>query len=358
MAAEPVLFPMGREALAWVLKGGKPQRGRIGIAWRYRWHSFWFELNLRTLDARSSPEAALRPPVFILGMWRSGTTFLHDLLSTNRALLPTTTWQCMNSSIHALRPPPDPGKSVTRPMDRFSVSAVSPQEDEFAMLAQGIPSVYRAFFDPRRLGELEVWLNPQVWTDLPPQTWWPRWRRFLANVQGGQGRRLLLKSPNHTFRARAILRELPRSALVWMLRDPREVFFSNIKMWKAMFQRYALWNVPETTLDSQLNHFLESALLFSSQALAEAVSTLPENQLAVVRFDDLVERPAQVLERIHDRLGIEWSGVQPDALSQVIAHGGALERARYAGRPLPPAVQTMLGSLDEIYATAYQSHGV
>jgi hypothetical protein len=327
------------------------------MRWAYRWNQFWFEQNLKMLDASCSPEAALHPPVFIMGMWRSGTTFLHDLISTNRALLACTTWQCMNSSIHALRRPPDV-KPLTRPMDGLSISMESPQEDEFALLAQGVPSVYRGFFDPRRLSGLEEWLNPQSWADLPSETWWPRWRRFLASVQRGQDRRLVLKSPNHTFRLRAILRELPQSTFIWILRDPRQVFWSNVKMWKAMFKQYALWQPDEATLDSLLNHFLESALHYSSLALTEATSALPRAQLVVLHFDDLLERPLEVLERIHDQVSLPWCNVDQDALRQVIAGTAGLPRERYAERQLPTRVDTMHAAIEDVYAAALRSHGI
>jgi omega-hydroxy-beta-dihydromenaquinone-9 sulfotransferase len=348
---------MGRAALSWVLEGGKPQRGPASMRWAYRWNQFWFDLNLKMLDQGCSPEAALHPPVFIMGMWRSGTTFLHDLLSTNRALLACSTWQCMNSSIHALRQPPHGAKSLTRPMDGLSISMESPQEDEFALLAQGVPSVYRGFFDPRRLSELEEWLNPQSWADLPAETWWPRWRRFLASVQRGQDRRLVLKSPNHTFRWRAILRELPQSTLIWVVRDPREVFWSNVKMWKAMFQQYALWQPDEATIDSLLNHFLECALRYSSVALTEAISALPRTQLVVLHFDDLIERPLEMVERIHKQISLPWSSVAQDSLLQMIAQAAGLPRERYAERPLPTHLDAMC-DIKGVYAAALRSHGI
>src|SRR5262249_35452631 len=161
---------------------------------------------LRVLESRCRSIGPLHPPVFILGVWRSGTTFLHELLAANESLLAPNTWQCMNSSMHLMNTPPTGGDVAVRPMDGFLVTNESPQEDEFAMLAQGIPSVYLAFFDPRRLTELTHWLDPQAWTDLAEEAWWPRWRTFLASVQGGRDVRLLLKSPNHTFRLPAILR--------------------------------------------------------------------------------------------------------------------------------------------------------
>src|SRR2546423_15613092 len=33
-------------------------------------------------------------PIFIVGHWRTGTTFLHNLLSMNRGVTCPTTWEC------------------------------------------------------------------------------------------------------------------------------------------------------------------------------------------------------------------------------------------------------------------------
>jgi len=52
-------------------------------------------------------------------------------------------------------------------------------------------------------------------------------REFLAGVAGGRAGRLLLTSPNHTFRIRALIEAFPGAAYVWAVRDPRQAFLSN-----------------------------------------------------------------------------------------------------------------------------------
>ncbi len=356
-AQQPVAFPMGRTAADWILQGGKPKRGPIGASWLYRWHRFWFEKNLRAVDAKSS-SVVLKPPVFIMGMWRSGTTFLHELLATNRGLIAPSTWQCMNSSIHLLYPPPPGGLRTTRPMDSFEVSADSPQEDEFAALAQGVPSVYRALFDPRRLPEVRQWLDPLVWEGLPPDQWWLRWCLFLKSVQGDAPGRLLLKSPNHTFRVSAILRQMPQTTLIWILRDPRDVFFSNMKMWAAMVQRYALWEVDRPTWEAQLQEFLAAAMQFSSQALLTAVKQLPPAQLAVLQYDDLINQPEALVRKVHERLELPADQLDREALRRVTDRTASYARTSYDDRLAPPWLEPLGQRLAEDYRQACASHGI
>jgi hypothetical protein len=348
---------MGRTALDWVLNGGRPQRGTKLLQWSYWWQAFWFDLNLKAVDSRCSNEI-LNPPVFIMGLWRSGTTFLHELLAARDTLIAPTTWQCMNSSVHLLRPPPPTAEVVKRPMDSFVIGTDSPQEDEFPMLAQGIPSVYLAFFDPRRLPELERWLDPQVWDDLPPEQWWTRWRLFLMSVQHGHRGRLLLKSPNHTFRLRAILRYMPESCVVWVLRDPAEVFFSNMKMWKAMIEKYGLWEVDLEILEAHLHSFLAAALRYSTETLLWAVKETPTTRLAVVNYDELIDTPAEVLAKINDRLQIADGHVDTDQLGTLIRRAASFPRTKYMVNRLPEGVQALTGTVATSYRTAYASHGI
>src|SRR5262249_49299611 len=154
LMAAPAIVPLGREALAWVRRGGKPVRVGRSARLMQRWQALWFERNLGLQRRLFAAPRLVADPVFVLGLWRSGTTYLHELLASCPNLIAPATWQCMNASAFRLRTAPPRGNALARPMDDLPIDAHSPQEDEFALLALGVPSVYRGFFDPRRLPEL------------------------------------------------------------------------------------------------------------------------------------------------------------------------------------------------------------
>jgi hypothetical protein len=107
-----------------------------------RWQSYWFEHNLG-LQRRLPPVGHMSSdPVFIMGLWRSGTTYLHNLLSACPGLLAPRMWQCQSPASFRLRSPPARGPSAPRLMDLMKIDNLSPQEDEFALLALGVPTVY------------------------------------------------------------------------------------------------------------------------------------------------------------------------------------------------------------------------
>src|SRR5271170_353968 len=95
--------------------------------------------------------AVLPPPIFLLGFWRSGTTFLHELFCCDPRFGFPSTYACLNPSHFLLTETwasRREAQQTTRPMDSMSYSWASPQEDEFALLALGAASPYEALIVP------------------------------------------------------------------------------------------------------------------------------------------------------------------------------------------------------------------
>jgi hypothetical protein len=287
----------------------------------------------------------------VLGLWRSGTTFLHELLAAHPALCTPRTWQCMAPGSFAIRGQPRTSARVLRPMDSFAIETDSPQEDELAMLMLGAPSLYRGWLDPRRLPELQAGLDPAQWAAD-----WPGladWQDFLARVQhldGGQ-RRLLLKSPNHSFRMRGLLRLFPAAPCVWIVREPQATWLSNLKMWRAMNDVYGLASIP----DGLLEVFLVEALRRAAQALDELRAALPPSQLVVLGLDDLQRRPVEAALAVTARWGLAPAGAEID----IAARGySELQPTHYAAAEPAPQVQAALQTLARAQQAALGSHGL
>ena len=357
MTQGPTIMAVSRETLNWVQQGGRPTRVGLGKRILLSWLSFWFERNLATQRRLQTPADLDPAPVFILGPWRSGTTFLHELLAAYPGACVPTTWQCMNASVFGISAPPRATASLVRPMDGALVDAFSPQEDEFALLALGVPSVYRGFLDPRRLPELARWLKQDNWTRENPLGWVRLWKEFLRGVAGNRGGRMYIKSPNHTFRIPALLDLFPKAAYVWVARDPTEVFYSNRKMWLSMFDRYALWEWDLQLLDS----FLAEAFASCARSLDIARDTLPQHRFAVVDFATLTSRPIQAARLLNDRLALgSWEIVEP-AIERAVSLKTSYGRSPKVPSPthdLSEASQSAAAKLGDAQSRALRSHGI
>jgi omega-hydroxy-beta-dihydromenaquinone-9 sulfotransferase len=336
----------GARALAeWIRAGGAPARAPLGYGMRLRWHARLFELNWRTQLERMPPAGTPADPLFILGLWRSGTTVLHELVHACGGWVGPQTWQCFHPSTCFLTGPPARAAAVKRPMDQGVISAEGPQEDEFALLLLGEPSIYRGLIDPRRLLEC----GSAAWSADAEGL--ERWQAFVRGVAAGGAARLLLKSPGHTFRIPALRRSFPGARFIWIGRHPGEVLASNLRMWQAMTNVYGLWDCPQDLL----RRFLQEAMLACSGVLERCIAEMTREQMLWVDFEALQTDPERVLRQIlqfaGDRPGRGERSVTADieaALSSVPIHRG--ERA---AMPQDGAVL----QLDRIMRAARQRFG-
>jgi hypothetical protein len=317
--AEPLFG--GRQLADWIHDGGRPTRAVGAYGLRRRWHATLFELNWRMQEQRLRKYPLPEHPVFILGLWRSGTSALHELLTAATGWQTPQTWQCFNPSTFLLSGAPAADKSTARPMDAGRIASFGPQEDEFALLLLGAASVYRGFIDPRRL--LECARSLEDYSAEPPA----RWVDFLRGVTAQATKdRLLIKSPSHTFRLPMLRSLFPNARYIWLGRDSAEVVASNHRMWASMTSRYGLWECPSGVVES----FLQVVLKATAEVLVRCLDEMPRERLLWIDFTDFRDNPRRTLERIVEFLGPPFEGTDSEratrrelALQRVPVYPGA-----------------------------------
>ena len=307
-APSPEFQPLfGARALAqWIRQGGRPARAPPGYGLRLRWQAYWFELNWRTQLERVPLRELPADPVFILGLWRSGTTVVHELVNACGGWTSPQTWQCFNPSTCFLTGAPARSVAVKRPMDQGFIATQGPQEDEFALLLLGEPSIYRGLIDPRRLLEC----GDASWSGSDGAL--ERWQRFARGIAASGNGRLLLKSPGHTFRIPLLRKLFPRARFIWIGRHPGEVLASNARMWSAMMRVYALWDCPSDMLE----RFLREAMRACTGVLERCIEDITREQMLWVDFEALQTDPERVLRQILQFTGQcigQCMGENPDA---------------------------------------------
>lgn len=345
----PAFLPAGTELASW-LRAGAGHRSRRLALWTYRWKAFWFDRNWRTqqalFPAREFAGEGGRRLIFVLGFWRSGTTLLHELLASGPGMAAPRTWQCMNPSAFRIAGPPRSRATVSRPMDAMLVDALSPQEDEFALLGRGAPSVYRAWLDPRRWEETLPALGQGTWLALPESQWLADWRTFLGWCTPEDAATLVVKSPNHLFRVQAIHRTWPRARFVWTLRDPADTWFSNRKMWRAMSALYGLWEWRPGDLD----RLLFRAMAEYAAALRWAKEALDPEASVYLDFDRLGRSAGEVLQSLTQRLGLgPWQSWQAALRERLAQSAGHRPETYDAADPLPGNAQALLREVRELH---------
>ena len=243
-------------------------------------------------------------PIFVLGHWRSGTTLLHELLGFDDRFASPTTFQCFAPWHFLLTEAmvtrffgwvlPD-----KRPMDNMKAGWSLPQEDEFALMNLGAPTPYTYMMFPQHGFVDENTLASDTFEPEQLARWKYLFDWFLKALTYKTAKPLILKSPPHTGRI-GILREMyPDAKFIHIVRDPRKLYPSTVKLWKSLESIQGLQR-PHT--DEELQPFVFRCLNRMYDAFEVGRQGLLDSQIIDVRYEDLVANPTGVVESIYQQL--------------------------------------------------------
>ncbi|MBU2981684.1 sulfotransferase [Lentibacter algarum] len=248
-----------------------------------------------------------RPPLFVLGHWRSGTTLLHELLAQDEAQFQfPNTYQVVNpytfltteNFTTRMFPWLVP---ETRPMDNMALKFSSPQEDEFAPLLMTLTSLYLGTSFPNRMQHYDRYMT---FRDVEPREvgkWKAAFVRFCKKLSLDDARALLIKSPPHTARIRTILEMFPDARFVHIHRDPYRVFqsqrhFFDTAGWYTYLQKPDISAIDEGILQRHETMY---------DAFYEDLPSVPEGRIVEIRFDALEANPVEELAKVYRQLSLD-----------------------------------------------------
>jgi len=246
----------------------------------------------------------LRPPLFLVGHWRSGTTLLHELLALDEYFAAPSTYACFNPHQFLLARHHAPAAiRLARPTGDMTVSPSSPQEEEFALLCIGATSPYEAFMFPSALRQFEALCDPGLFEHGQELRWNDAitWILKATAYASGVDKRLLVKSPTNSFRIPRLSTLFPGAMFIRLVREPCAVFASTLRLWQSMWERYAL--ATPLVQEVLIERILETRLTLEGR-LQSALRTLPANRVATVRYEDLVADPCHTIELLYERLAL------------------------------------------------------
>ena len=250
-----------------------------------------------------------KPPIFVIGHWRTGTTLLHDLFSVDPNLDYPTTYECFfphhflltEGTLPRLMKILLPKK---RPQDDVPVGFDRPQEEEFGMmmLDQGTP--YNTHAWPR-FGPVDSdYLDFKGVSEKDRKKWadaymWLYRRLYLKHGE----KRLVMKTPANAARLKLLTKLFPDAHYVYLARNPLHVFPSTVKLWRALYSTQGLHNPPR--LDPWLDDYVLDMYARLTEAYEEDRHLIPENHLVELRYEDFVKDPVATMRDIYAKLRIE-----------------------------------------------------
>lgn len=275
--------------------------------------------NLLRLDAAEEADPKVRQqcierPVFITGLPRSGTTFLHALLVQNPAAAAPLSWQ--------LAYPCAPrGRSLGAGLCRAWIEAqfrlfraLAPELQDLHPIAAGAPQectditaqVFQSLrFDTMyRVPSYQSWLQKHGHLSA-----YIFHRRFLRHL-GAQapGRRWILKSPDHVFALSEIRTVYPDAQFVFVHRDPVSVLASVAKLTEVLRRPFAR-TIDRREIGRQVRaSWIEGA----NRMIAAAASS---KAILHLHYKQLVAAPIETAEALFRHCGLCVSAEAKERMS-------------------------------------------
>ena len=285
------------------------------------------------LFARRVRATAIRkPPVFVIGHWRCGTTLLHNLLCSDPAFGHINLVQ-MAAPESYLTAGPLFKVILTRlvkparPMDNVPFTHDSPQEDEFVAVkmspysfyhAWSFPKDSRAYFDKyvlfRDVPDTVVAACKQTCLDIVKKT-------TLASG----GKQLVMKNPVNTARIPMLLDLFPDAKFIHIVRNPHAVFPSTKNLHARTLSLFQMQSIGPDEIEENVFRVYRDLM----QAYLKHRDKVPAGHLAEVRFEDLEQNPLAELRRLYAELDLPGYEDAEAAFSAHIESQAGYRKNRY-----------------------------
>lgn len=268
----------------------------------------------RIAETGLRPKAALEPPIFLLGHWRSGTTHLYNIMSLGGfAYVPPVAVGLPGEALTLarwLRPMLERKLPDSRYIDNIPVTPTSPQEDEIGLANLSPLSFYHGIYFPARFDwfvDRGLFLDDASEADI--RQWEDAFILFMRKLDRlFGGRRLLIKNPVYTARPAQLLRLFPGAKIVHIHRDPFEVFPSMQNFYAKLFPVMALQPWDHVDVDGAILRIYDRMM----RQFTEETAGLAAPDFVEVAYSDLNADPLGTIAHIYDALDLPgFAGARP-----------------------------------------------
>ncbi|MCR9105482.1 MAG: sulfotransferase [Gammaproteobacteria bacterium] len=278
-------------------------------------------------------DTVLPAPIFVIGMPRTGTTYLHTLLAQDPRHRSIPYWE----SFDPIPPASGPDRRSAR------LAKMLAQMDQLApnyqaihpMTAQSTEECVALFMNNFRTLQFDIQYRvPQYVAWIQAQDAAIAYHGYLQQLKIIQhfrpaGERFVLKDPAHTLHLRTILQVFPDARFVFTHRDPAKSVSSICSLYantRAMFSDA----VDAGAIGEEVLNGYWPAGLAQAMAIRES---LPRWRYADVRQSDLRNKPLDTISSAYAQLGLAFDDIAHTALQRHLDAAAQLPRHRHEHSP-------------------------
>ena len=275
-------------------------------------------------------------PLFILGHWRSGTTFLHNIFAQDNHFGYTTTYQTVfphyiMSQQGLFKPLMKMFMPSKRPTDNMELAPDLPQEEEFSLANMTPCNYYNFWFFPERMQEYcDRFLTFRNITDEELDEFKRTFEKLVKiSLWNTGGTQYLSKNPPHTGRIKALSELFPKAKFIYLMRNPYTVFESTRSFYTGTIKPLWFHTITEEEMEQNiLRNYMELYHAYKEQKVS-----LPEGTLYEVRFEDVEQNALAITEDIYRKLSIPgWEEAKP-AIEKYIQSKKGYKKNKYQYDP-------------------------
>jgi hypothetical protein len=272
------------------------------------WASIFKKVERRKFKNKLKTYKMPADPVFIIGHWRTGSTFLHQLMSLDEQMVTPSVFQVSVPDSFLVsekyyKPVMTKMMSPTRPMDNVVLGFYEPQEDEYALIKVAPESPLEKLIFPKSSRYFLSGYHDYMPTAENHHEWKSKFYDFCRRLSYSNGKRVLLKNPFHSMRI-PLLREMyPKAKFIHIHRHPYKVVPSTIHMWKTVGKENKL---SRKRVDIHLKEVAE-VLNRMLNYIRKQFETIPNRMKTEVGFKDLQAEPILTIKKIYEDLELPFT---------------------------------------------------
>jgi omega-hydroxy-beta-dihydromenaquinone-9 sulfotransferase len=294
------------------------------------WSSLFSGIEKARYHKATERTRIVESPVFIVGHWRTGSTFLHQLMSADPALYAPTLFdvaqpECFLSSYSYFRPVFRVFVNKHRPMDNVRLGMNEPQEDEYAMFRlTGFSPLEKLIFPTSGkyfLDEQTAWLP----TGKDLTLWEEKLRYFFQKLTLKSKRRIVSKNPFNSMRVDLLNKIFPDAIFIRIVRNPLDVVPSTIHMWDIVQRQNCLNSLGKCPEAIEVS----STMAFMEERITMQLAQVTQGRQVTVRYEDLVSEPVHELKRIYSSTGLPFHDTFENQINIFLSGVAGFEKNRF-----------------------------
>ena len=261
----------------------------------------------------------IEKPIFIIGHPRSGSTFLHRLLTQTREFAVFEFWQILFPSLVArkmiaplIRLLIKNGKDTILPQEVGHKMAISSIEEEEFLFLHKLNTQFIAIETSLGLGNKDF--LDLVYSDKQPQHIRQKTVHFFKQCLQRQifylGKKQIITKMNYSvFRIQSLLEAFPDAKIIYLIRSPYETIPSHLSLHRNILDyKWGLKNIPANRLQRYFERRYDYDVQFYLY-IEDFINkgTFNSSQFMTLSYDLLKNDLGKAIEAIIEFTGIEIS---------------------------------------------------